>query len=129
MRILLFLLVLLSGNVVAQGALKLPDLQPGKWKISGTNETKDPTICGHPLKSTYDEIEQLAKLREMGCKVDTTQPKARAVGVAVACPASSKIGAVDMAFTISSPNPQSYSIEWVRRGKRETQGGARIGDC
>ncbi len=117
--------LLVCGAAAAQQP-KLPELQPGKWQQSGTN---DATTCGHPLQSTYAEIEQLAKLQEMGCKVDMTAPKARSVGVAVVCPAGSKIGAVDMAFTISSPNPQSYNVEWVRRGRRETLNGVRIGDC
>ena len=123
MRFLLLLSVLVSGAASAQ---QLPDLQPGKWKLSGMN---DATTCGHPLKSTYDEIAQFAKLREMGCKVDVNNPKPRSVAVIVACPADSKLGKVDTAFTISSPNPQSFTIDTSLKGKRNTLNGVRIGEC
>ena len=109
------------------GALpKLPELQPGQWKMSGTG---DWSACGHPLKSTYQEYEQFAKLRDMGCSVEANSPKARTVAVAVACPDSSRIGKVNTAFTLSSPNPQSFSIESTVSGRTKTLKGVRIGEC
>lgn len=124
-------LVYLAGCDVAlaQGAAalpKLPDLQRGQWKLSGTG---DWTACGHPLQSLYSEYEQFGKLREMGCSVDVTSPKDRAVAVSVECPRESKIGLVQTSFTFSSPNPQSFSVESVLRGKRKTLNGVRIGEC
>ena len=114
---------------LAQGGAalpKLPDLQRGQWKMSGTG---DWTACGNPLQSLYSEYEQFGKLREMGCSVDATSPKDRAVAVAVECPAESKIGAVRTSFTFSSPNPQSFSVESLLKGKRKTLNGVRIGEC
>ena len=122
------LLCLAGGNVaLAQGALpKLPDLQRGQWKVTGTDNRSN---CGHPLDSLYKEYEEFGKLRDMGCKVDVTSPKARTVAVSVECPKDSKIGLVQTAFTLSSPKPQSFSMEWVRKGRREHLNGARTGDC
>jgi len=115
---------------LAQGGAalpRLPDLQRGQWKMSGTG---DWTSCGHPLDSLYKEYEEFGKLREMGCSVDVTSPKARTVAVAVECPKESKIGLVKSSFTYSSPNPQSFSVESVSsRGKRKTLNGVRTGDC
>ena len=105
---------------------RLPDLQRGQWKMSGTGEW---TSCGHPLDSLYKEYEEFGKLKEMGCSVNVTTPKDRAVAVSVQCPKESKIGAVDSSFTYSSPNPQSFSVESSLRGKRKTLNGVRIGDC
>ena len=114
---------------LAQGAAlpKLPELQHGSWKMSGTGEW---TACGHPLDSLYKEYEEFGKLREMGCSVDVKSPKARTVAVSVECPKESKIGLVKSTFTYSSPNPQSFSVESVSsRGKSKTLNGVRIGDC
>ena len=115
---------------LAQGGAalpKLPDLQRGQWKMSGTGEW---TSCGHPLDSLYKEYEQFGKLSEMGCSVNVTTPKARTVAVAVECSKESKIGLVQSSFTYSSPNPQSFSVESVsQRGKRKTLNGVRTGDC
>jgi hypothetical protein len=125
-------LVYLAGCDVAlaQGGAalpKLPDLQRGQWKMSGTG---DWTACGHPLDSLYSEYEQFGKLREMGCSVDVTSPKPRTVAVSVECPKESKIGLVKSSFTYSSPDPQSFSMESVSsRGKRKTLNGVRIGEC
>jgi hypothetical protein len=113
----------------AQGATalpKLPDLQRGQWKMSGTGEWSS---CGHPLDSLYKEYEQFGKLSEMGCSVNVTTPKARTVAVSVECPKDSKIGPVQSSFTYSSPNPQSFSVESVLRGKSKTLNGVRIGEC
>ena len=115
---------------LAQGSValpKLPDLQRGQWKMSGTGEW---TACGHPLDTLYSEYEQFGKLSEMGCKVNVTSPKPRTVAVSAECPKESKIGLVKSSFTYSSPNPQSYSIESVSaRGKVKTLNGVRTGDC
>ena len=105
---------------------KLPELQRGQWKLSGTDNS---TTCGNPLQSLYSEYEQFGKLREMGCSVDVTSPKDRAVAVSVECARESKIGLVQTSFTFSSPNPQSFSVESVLRGKRKTLSGVRIGEC
>ena len=106
---------------------RLPDLQRGQWKMSGTGEWSS---CGHPLDSLYKEYEEFGKLREMGCSVDVTSPGARSVAVAVVCPENSRIGKVDTAFTLVSPNPQSFSVESVSsRGKSKTLNGVRIGEC
>ena len=105
---------------------KLPELQSGQWKMSGTGEW---SACGHPLKSTYQEYEQFDKLREMGCTVNVTSPAARTVAVAVTCPEGSRIGKVNTAFTLSSPNPQSFSIESTVSGRTKTLKGVRIGEC
>jgi hypothetical protein len=109
---------------------KLPDLQVGQWKMSGPGEW---SACGHPLKSTYDEYEQFGKLREFGCSVDVTSSGARSVAVHVICPEGSRPGKVDSAFTLSSPNPQSFSIEskdGLRPGRSlKTLKGVRIGEC
>ena len=105
---------------------KLPDLQRGQWKMSGTGEWSS---CGHPLDSLYKEYEEFGKLKEMGCSVNVTTPKDRTVAVSVQCPKDSKIGAVDSSFTYSSPNPQSFSVESSLRGKRKTLNGVRIGEC
>jgi hypothetical protein len=113
----------------AQGAValpKLPDLQRGQWKMSGTGEW---STCGHPLDSLYKEYEEFGKLSEMGCSVNVTTPKARTVAVSVECPKDSKIGLVQTSFTYSSPNPQSFSVESVLRGKSKTLNGVRTGDC
>ena len=125
------LLCLAGGDVAfAQGGAalpKLPDLQRGQWKMSGTG---DWTACGHPLDSLYKEYEEFGKLKDMGCSVDVTSPKARTVAVSVQCPKESKIGLVKSSFTYSSPNPQSFSVESVSsRGKSKTLNGVRIGDC
>ena len=117
------------GVALAQGAAlpKLPDLQRGQWKMSGTG---DWTACGHPLDSLYSEYEQFGKLREMGCSVDVKSPKPRTVAVSVECSKESKVGLVKSSFTYSSPNPQSFSVESVSsRGKSKTLNGVRIGDC
>ena len=122
-------LLCLAGNAAfAQGALpKLPDLQHGQWKMSGTG---DWSACGHPLQSLYSEYEQFGKLREMGCSVDVSSPNARAVTAAVECPKESKVGVVQSSFTLSSPNPQSFSVESVSsRGKAKTLNGVRTGEC
>ncbi|MGH8675832.1 MAG: hypothetical protein ACREVG_16180 [Burkholderiales bacterium] len=119
----------LAPKPPAQGGAalpKLPELQRGQWKMSGTGEW---TTCGNPLQSLYTEYEQFGKLREMGCSVDVISPKDRAVAVSVQCPKESRIGAVDSSFTFSSPNPQSFSVESVLRGKRKTLNGMRIGEC
>jgi hypothetical protein len=105
---------------------KLPELQRGQWKMSGTGEW---STCGNPLDSLYKEYEEFGKLREMGCSLDVNSPKDRAVAVSVKCPKESKIGAVDSSFTFSSPNPQSFSVESVLRGKSKTLNGVRIGEC
>ena len=111
----------------AQALPKLPDLQRGQWKMSGTGEW---TRCGHPLDSLYKEYEEFGKLREMGCSVDVTSPRARTVAVSVQCPKESKVGLVNSSFTYSSPNPQSFSVESVSsRGKTKTLNGVRVGDC
>ena len=95
--------------------------------MSGTGEW---TRCGHPLDSLYKEYEEFGKLREMGCSVDVTSPKARTVAVSVQCPKESKVGLVKSSFTYSSPNPQSFSVESVSsRGKSKTLNGVRIGEC
>ena len=125
------LLCLAGADVTfAQGGAalpKLPDLQRGQWKMSGTGEW---TACGHPLDSLYKEYEEFGKLREMGCSVDVTSPKARTVAVSVQCPKESKVGLVKSSFTYSSPNPQSFSVESVSsRGKSKTLNGVRTGDC
>ena len=119
----------LAPKPPAQGGAalpKLPDLQRGQWKLSGTDNS---TTCGNPLQSLYSEYEQFGKLREMGCSVDVTTPKDRAVAVSVECPRESKIGLVQTSFTFSSPNPQSFSVESVLKGKRKTLSGVRIGEC
>jgi hypothetical protein len=117
----------LASPAPGGGALpKLPELQRGQWKMSGTGEW---SACGHPLQSTYQEYEQFDKLREMGCSVDVSSPSARTVAVAVVCPENSRIGKVDTAFTLSSPNPQSFSIESTLRGRTKTLKGVRIGEC
>ena len=124
------LLCLAGGDVaIAQGGAalpRLPDLQRGQWKMSGTGEWSS---CGHPLDSLYKEYQDFGKLREMGCSVNVTTPKDRTVAVSVQCPQDSKIGAVDSSFTYSSPNPQSFSVESSLRGKRKTLNGVRIGEC
>jgi len=125
------LLCLAGGDIAfAQGGAalpKLPDLQRGQWKMSGTGEW---TACGHPLDSLYKEYEEFGKLREMGCSVDVTSPKARTVAVSVQCPKESKVGLVKSSFTYSSPNPQSFTVESVSsRGKSKTLSGVRIGEC
>ena len=118
------------GVAFAQGGAalpKLPELQRGQWKMSGTG---DWTACGHPLDSLYKEYEEFGKLRDMGCSVDVTSPKARTVAVSVQCPKESKVGLVKSSFTYSSPNPQSFSVESVSsRGKSKTLNGVRIGEC
>ena len=102
-------------------------MQRGQWKMSGTG---DWTACGHPLDSLYKEYEEFGKLREMGCSVDVTSPRARTVAVSVQCAKESKIGLVKSSFTYSSPNPQSFSVESVSsRGKSKTLNGVRIGEC
>jgi hypothetical protein len=117
----------MATPITPGGALpKLPNLQSGQWKMSGQG---DWSACGHPLKSTYDEYEQFGKLREMGCSVLVTTPGARSVAVSVTCPDSSKIGKVDTAFTLSSPNPQSFAIESTLKGRTKTLKGVRIGEC
>ena len=125
----LLLLVFLSGNLCAADAQqlpKLPDLQRGQWKMTGQN---DLTMCGHPLDSTYREYEQFGDLRKMGCTVDVKTPKDRTVAVAVLCPSDSKMGLVQTSFTLSSPNPQSFSIESSLKGRVKTLNGVRIGNC
>jgi len=124
-------LLCLAGceGALAQGGTalpKLPDLQRGQWKMSGTGEW---TTCGHPLDSLYSEYEQFGKLKEMGCSVNVTTPRHRTVSVAVECPKESKIGLVQTSFTYSSPNPQSFSVQSVLRGKSKTLSGVRTGDC
>jgi hypothetical protein len=118
------------GVAFAQGGAalpKLPDLQRGQWKMSGTG---DWMACGHPLDSLYKEYEEFGKLRDMGCSVDVTSPKARTVAVSVQCPKESKVGLVKSSFTYSSPNPQSFSVESVSsRGKSKTLNGVRTGEC
>ena len=105
---------------------KLPDLQPGQWKFSGSAEY---SACGHPLKTLYQEYEQLEKLREMGCTVSVTASGARTIAVAAACPESSPVGKTETSFTLSSPNPQSFSVESARGGRRQTLKGVRINEC
>ena len=117
------------GVAFAQGGAalpKLPELQRGQWKLSGTTEL---TTCGNPLQSLYSEYEQFGKLREMGCSVNVTSANERAIAVAVECPKESKVGLVQTSFTLSSPNPQSFSVESVLKGKRKTLNGVRIGEC
>ena len=129
---LLAALLCLAGCEVAhaQGSAalpKLPELQRGQWKMSGTGEW---STCGNPLQSLYSEYEQFGKLREMGCSVNVATPKLRTVAVSVECPKESKIGLVKSSFTYSSPNPQSFSVESVSsRGKSKTLNGVRTGDC
>jgi len=124
---LLFLAICDVALAQAGAALpRLPDLQRGQWKMSGTG---DWTACGHPLDGLYSEYEQFGKLKEMGCSVNVTTPKLRTVAVAVECPKESKIGLVKSSFTYSSPNPQSFSVESVLRGKSKTLNGVRVGDC
>ena len=119
----------LAPKPPAQGGAalpKLPELQRGQWKLSGTDNS---STCGNPLQSLYSEYEQFGKLREMGCSVDVASPNARTVAVSVECPAGSKIGLVQSSFTLSSPTPQSFSVESVLKGKRKTLNGVRIGEC
>ena len=65
----------------------------------------------------------------MGCSVNVSTPKPRTVAVSVECPKDSKIGLVQTSFTYSSPNPQSFSVQSVLRGKSKTLSGVRTGDC
>ena len=108
---------------------KLPELQRGQWTIEGNGESAPVKVCGHPLQSLYSEYDQLAKLREYGCKVDATSPRAGSVQVATDCPASSKVGEVKTSFVVVSPNPQYVSVQFTHRGKQQIQSAKRIGDC
>jgi hypothetical protein len=47
----------------------------------------------------------------------------------VLCPSDSKMGLVQTSFTLSSPNPQSFSIESSLKGRVKTLNGVRIGNC
>src|SRR5262249_47903564 len=127
-RLRVLLLLMIAFPAFAQ-APRFPDLQRGQWRLNN-NETSPSTMCGHPLQSTYAEIEQLAKLREMGCTTSLTYPKDRSISVHVVCPSNSKIGAVNTLFVISSPNPQSYTVEATLAGRNKTiSSGTRTGDC
>jgi len=80
---LLFLAICDVALAQAGAALpRLPDLQRGQWKMSGTG---DWTACGHPLDTLYSEYEQFGKLSEMGCSVNVATPKLRTVAVSVEC--------------------------------------------
>jgi len=109
---------------------KLPELQPGKWTVeeSGGPSGGSPT-CGHPLQSLYSEYDQLAKLREYGCRVDASSPRAGTVQVSADCPANSKIGEAKTTFMVVSPNPAYVSVQYTHKGRQQILSAKRIGDC
>jgi len=108
---------------------KLPELKPGKWTIEGNGEPKPVTLCGHPLDSLYKEYGDLAKLREHGCTVNATSPREGSVQVSTNCPAGSKLGEVQSAFTVVSPNPGYVSVLFTHKGRQQVQSAKRMGDC
>lgn len=109
---------------------KLPELQPGQWAIEGNGESRPVTpFCGHPLQSLYTEYDQLTRLREFGCKVDAQSPRQGSVQIWANCPKDSKMGEVDMALVVVSPNPQYVSVQYTRKGKPEIWSAKRTGDC
>ena len=108
---------------------KLPELQPGQWAIEGNGESRPSSTCGHPLQSLYTEYEQLVKLREYGCKVDAASPRQGSVQIWAKCPADSKIGEVDVAIVVVSPNPGYVSVQYTRKGRPEIWSAKRTGDC
>jgi len=109
---------------------KLPELQRGQWMVeeSGGPSGGSPT-CGHPLQSLYSEYDQLAKLREHGCRVDASSPRAGTVQVSADCPANSKIGEVKTTFIVVSPNPTYVSVQYTHKGRQQILSAKRIGDC
>jgi hypothetical protein len=118
----------------AENAAGVPQLQPGLWKITGADNREH---CGDPLEKTARDVSRLDESRKMGCTVRTSSGAPRTYTVVVNCPqtvvspdGSRSIDRGQASVSISSPNPQSFTMDThLKDGRRQRVRGVRIGEC
>ncbi len=123
----------------ATGPSGIPEMQPGKWKLSVTRgtdgRTRDNETCGDPIDGFRQEVQTYAANTKWGCTMTTSGSGTRSVNVVYDCPSDRSpdgrpVQKGRWELSLVSASPQAFRIEMKATDRSAyVMEGNRIGDC
>ena len=122
------------------GGAVVPDMQPGKWKLSFTRKgrTKDEEACGDPINGMRSEVQQYEANAKAnwGCTMTTNPAGGRNVNIVYDCPSDRspdgrpvQKGRWEISVVSASPQVFRMEMKTTTADGSYVMEGTRIGEC
>lgn len=128
-----------SASPATSGASDIPEVQPGKWKLTITRRgrTSDNETCGDPIDGFRQEVQTYSAnaKAKWGCTMTTNNTGPRNVNVVYDCPTDRSpdgrpVQKGHWELSMVSASPQAFRIEMKSTNDAPyVMEGTRIGDC